>query len=595
MRTLDHVKPHKRKRIATETMEIYAPLAGRMGMQDLREELEELSFKYINPTAYETVTQHLKELAEKNRNLTTRISKDLTQRLADEKIEARVAGRQKKAFSVFRKMESKALSFEQLSDIYGFRVIVGTVEECYRTLGIVHTNWPMVPNRFKDFISTPKQNDYRSIHTTVIGPSRQRVELQIRTEAMHRLAEYGVAAHAAYKEGEGEASPSLSESRAYATLRKTIEQLAEGDNSEEFLEHTKLELFLDQVFCFTPKGRIIALPKGATPIDFAYAVHTDIGNSCVGCKLNGKIMPVITQLQNGDEVEIIRSDAQTPPSAWESVVVTGKARSAIRRASRQSIRAQYAGLGSRILERAFERAGKTFSPDVLEIALPRLARENMDDALADVGRGEILAADVIRAAFPEFEDEESKKKPKSSERWFRFRPSRGLNFPLPLSRSRARSKKPDKAKAIPIRGITGDLPVRFAPETGAVPGDRIVGILEPGVGITIYPIQSPALEAFDNEPERWIDVRWDVEEEGTERFPAKIKVLASNEPGSLAAITEVIATNDGNIHNLVMDVPVDDFTELKIELNVWDLRHLERIIKQIGKKPQVTRAERITG
>ncbi|TIU61554.1 MAG: bifunctional (p)ppGpp synthetase/guanosine-3',5'-bis(diphosphate) 3'-pyrophosphohydrolase, partial [Mesorhizobium sp.] len=238
---------------------------------------------------------------------------------------------------------------------------------CYRALGAIHTTWSMVPGRFKDYISTPKQNDYRSIHTTIVGPSRQRVELQIRTKEMNKIAEYGVAAHSIYKDTGGKmngAGHAISkETNAYAWLRRTIEQLAEGDNPEDFLENTKLELFQDQVFCFTPKGMLIALPRGATPIDFAYAVHTDVGDTCVGAKVNGRIMPLMTELKNGDEVEIIRSKAQVPPAAWESVVVTGKARAAIRRATKNAIRKQYSGLGARILERAFERSGKTFTKE----------------------------------------------------------------------------------------------------------------------------------------------------------------------------------------------------------------------------------------
>ena len=367
MRTLDHVPEDKRLRIAEETMEIYAPLAGRMGMQGMREELEELAFRYINPEAYRTVTARLADIFERNRGVVGEIEKSLSALFEKHGIKAEVKSRQKKPWSVFRKMEAKALSFEQLSDIFGFRVVVDTVEDCYRALGAIHTTWSMVPGRFKDYISTPKQNDYRSIHTTIVGPSRQRIELQIRTREMNKVAEYGVAAHALYKDTGGKvngASHAISkETNAYAWLRRTIEQLAEGDNPEDFLENTKLELFQDQVFCFTPKGMLIALPRGATPIDFAYAVHTDVGDTCVGAKVNGRIMPLMTELKNGDEVEIIRSKAQVPPAAWESIVVTGKARAAIRRATKNAIRKQYSGLGMRILERAFERAGKDFPKD----------------------------------------------------------------------------------------------------------------------------------------------------------------------------------------------------------------------------------------
>ena len=592
MRTIGHMPEEKRKRIATETMEIYAPLAGRIGMHDMREELEELSFRHINPQAFATVTNRLAELSKKNSDLVERISSELSEKLGREGIKASVQSRQKKAFSVFGKMERKALGFEQLSDLYGFRVIVDKVEDCYRALGIVHTAWQMVPSRFKDFISTPKQNDYRSIHTTVIGPTNQRIELQIRTRKMHNVAEFGIAAHTLYKDkvkGNGKDS----ENTAYESLRMTIAQLADGLNPEEFLEHTKLELFLDQVFCFTPKGRIIALPKAATPIDFAYAVHTDVGNTCVGCKVNGKIMPVITELQNGDEVEIIRSKAQTPPAAWESVVATGKARAAIRRATREAIRKQYSGLGSRILERFFERAGKHFKRDALTLALPRLARENIDDVLADVGRGEITASDVMRAVYPDYKDERISHAPRESG-WFGLKARTGMLFKIPGMRGSAEAKQ-KTAKAIPIRGTSGDLPVHFSPNGGAVPGDRIIGIVTPGEGITVYPFQSAELKQFDDQPERWLDVRWDIEEGNGERFPARVRLTAINEPGVLAVITEVLATNDANISNLSMHQSAPDFMEMIFDIEVWDLSHLTRIIRQLAAKPVVGNAERLIG
>ncbi len=578
MRTLGIMRPEKCRRIATETMEIYAPLAGRMGMQDLRDELEELSFKYINPEAYSAVIGHLEALAEKNRSLTKEITGALERRLKERHIDAVVKSRQKKPYSVFRKMELKSLSFEQLSDIYGFRIIVPSVEDCYRVLGLVHTDWKMVPGRFKDFISVPKQNDYQSIHTTVFGPLSQRVELQIRTREMHEVAEYGIAAHASYKDGEDQ----FAESKAYASLRKTIEQLAEGDNPEEFLEHTKLELFLDQVFCFTPKGRIIALPKGATPIDFAYAVHTDIGNSCIGCKLNGKIMPVITQLNNGDEVEIIRSESQTPPAAWESVVVTGKARSSIRRASRQAVHRQYSALGARMLERAFSDAGYDFVAKTLDTVLPRLARRSVDDVLSDVGRGEIRPRTVIKSLYPDFEMANSGL-------------ASSANQLLPEIPETSGNTPGEQGKTIPIRGLRNDLPVTFSNEGGAVPGDKIVGILTPGEGITIYPSSSSVLSNFKGAKDDLLDVRWDIDVKNRQRFPARIKVLAANLPGTLAAIASVIAEHDGNIQNLVMKVPVEDFTEMEIDIDVWDLTHLTSIITHLKDKEVTTSVERITG
>jgi guanosine-3',5'-bis(diphosphate) 3'-pyrophosphohydrolase len=601
MRTLDAMPDSKRLRIAEETMEIYAPLAGRMGMQDMREELEELAFRTINPEAYRTVTERLAEMAARSEGVLAEIEKSLAALFAKYGIAATVTSRQKKPWSVFRKMETKALSFEQLSDIFGFRVVVDTVEDCYRALGAIHTTWSMVPGRFKDYISTPKQNDYRSIHTTIVGPSRQRIELQVRTREMERIAELGVAAHSVYKDFGSVTDVGghaiSKDTNAYAWLRQTIASLAEGDNPEEFLENTKLELFQDQVFCFTPKGRLIALPRGATPIDFAYAVHTEVGDTCVGAKINGRIMPLMTELKNGDEVDIIRSKAQVPPAAWESVVVTGKARSAIRRATKNAIRKQYAGLGMRILERAFERAGKTFSKEALKPVLHRLARKDIEDVLAAVGRGEIASTDVVRAVFPDHKDERAQggQKPRE-EGWVNLRNAAGMLFQLPRGRGRGKKARgeSDEEKALPIRGIASDLPVRFAPE-GAVPGDRIVGILHPGSGITIYPIQSPSLTAFDDQPDRWIDVRWDIDEDMKERFPARISVTALNEPGSLANIAQAIATNDVNIHSLSMLRTAPDFTEMLIDIEVWDLKQLNRLISQLKDNPSVSEVRRVNG
>jgi RelA/SpoT family (p)ppGpp synthetase len=476
-------------------------------------------------------------------------------------------------------MERKSVNFEQLSDIFGFRVILETPEECYRALGVVHTTWPVVPGRFKDYISTPKQNDYRSIHTTVIGPGNQRVELQIRTEEMDRINEYGIAAHSFYKEGVDSPTEMLKrESNAFAWLRHTIEMLAESANPEEFLEHTKMELFHDQVFCFTPKGKLIALPRHANVIDFAYAVHTDVGNSAVGCKINGQFSPLSSELHNGDEVVVLTSRAQlAPPSAWEALAVTGKAKAAIRRATRAAVRDQYAGLGRRIVERLFMRAKIVYADDKLKGALPRLARTSIEDVMAAVGRGEMKAADVARAMYPDYKEEA------------RLSGIKG---------AAAKGKTPDattSSTAIPIHGINSDLPIKFAPNGGAVPGDRIVGIVTPGEGITIYPIQAPALKDFEEEPERWVDVRWDIDEATPRRFPARLHVQNVNEPGSLAQVAGVIAEHDGNIDNIGMSRRSPDFTDLIIDLEVYDLKHLNGIINQLRAKAVVASVERVNG
>ncbi len=588
MRTLEFVPPASRQRIAEETLDIYAPLAGRMGMQEMREELEDLAFRTLDPEAYAVVMGRLNALAERNRNLIGEIESQLSKNLRENGLTAGVYGRRKQPFSIWTKMERKSVGFEQLSDIFGFRVILPDVESCYRALGVVHITWPVVPGRFKDYISTPKQNDYRSIHTTVIGPGNQRVELQIRNQEMDQIAEFGIAAHVFYKEGIGSPTEMLNrESNAFAWLRRTVGMLSESSNPEEFLEHTKLELFHDQVFCFTPKGKLIALPRHANVIDFAYSVHTDVGNSAVGCKINGKFAPLSSELQNGDEVEVMTSEAQSaPPAAWELLAVTGKARAAIRRATRTAVRDQYAGLGRRIVERLFERAKIEFADDKLKGALPRLARASIDDVMAAVGRGEMKASDVARAMYPDYREE----------RVARFGAPKKSSLAVKLKLKSPPPEPPRSPNAIPVRGINSDLPVKFAPNGGAVPGDRIVGIVTPGEGITIYPIQSPALKDFEEEPERWLDVRWDVDEESTpQRFPARIKVDNVNEPGSLAQVATVIAEHDGNIDNISMSRRSPDFTELTIDLEVYDLKHLSAIIAQLRAKAVVARVERVNG
>ena len=605
MRTLHYVPQEKRTRISEETLDIYAPLAGRMGMQDMREELEDLCFRHLMPDAHAMVTRRLADLRERNGALIGTIEKDLTERFAKYDVKAVVKGREKRPYSIWTKMERKSVAFEQMSDILGFRIVVDTLENCYRALGIIHTKWSMVPGRFKDYISTPKQNDYRSLHTTVIGPSRQRVELQIRTQLMDEIDEFGIAAHATYKERsraglvqQDISAASVGESNAYLWLRRTLDMLSEGDSPEEFLEHTKLELFHDQVFCFTPKGRLIALPRGATPIDFAYAVHTSVGNTAVGCRINGRSAPILSELHNGDEVEIIRAEGQTPPAAWETLVVTGKARAAIRRATRSAVRKQYAGLGRKIVERSFARAGKAFDEAKLKAALPRLARTSLDDVLSAVGRGEMFSGDVVKAVYPDFKSDPMLTHSVANDPgWFELRKGGGnLKFKVPEKRaSEPNGTDASHNMAIPIRGLDGELPVNFAPNGGAVPGDRIIGILTPGEGITIYPIQSPALMAFDDEPERWLDVRWDIDEDSRSRFPAQLHVSVVNEPGAFAEIAKVFGDADCNIDGMNVQKISPDFREVIFDVEVWNLKQLNAIIAALKAKSVVNGVERVNG
>ena len=593
MRTMQHMKEEARQRISRETMEIYAPLAGRMGIQWLREELEDLSFRWLFPEAYETITTRLARLRDSYKELIQEVERELHLKLEEYGIDAVVTSREKKPYSIWRKMENRQIALEQLCDIYGFRVISNSIEDCYRVLGVIHTTWQIVPGRFKDYISVPKSNDYKSIHTTIIGPERQRVELQIRTELMHRIDEYGIAAHALYKDSsladgeEGGRNTLLEDSSAYQWLRQLVDMLREGDNAEEFLEHTRLELFQDQVFTFTPNGGLIVLPHGATPIDFAYSVHTDIGNSCTSCKINGRPMPLMTILKNGDEVEIKCTPGQTPPAAWEKIAVTGKAKAAIRRATRAAIHEQYGRLGHEMLTQGFALADLNFSVAALKEKLFRLPQNSVEDVFAAVGRGELKVDLVISALYPDYKASmaHAKKTPaRPDQSW--LGKAMGLRFRWTRHGS-------SSSEAIPIRGARGDLPIRFAPKGGALPGERIVGIMTQGEGITIYPIHAKALQRFDNQPERWVDVTWDISPHSRERFPALISVTTINEPGSLARIAQLIGEADANIDKLRMVRRASDFTEMIIGLEVWDIKHLNRIIAGIKAMPIVNRVFRV--
>jgi guanosine-3',5'-bis(diphosphate) 3'-pyrophosphohydrolase len=603
MRTLEHMRPEKRRLIAQETMDIYAPLAGRMGIQEIRDELEELSFRWLHPAAYETLMSRLNVLREQNRGLTEEIATELKAKLVAQSIETEVTSREKKPYSIWLKMQNKQISLEQLSDVYGFRIIVPTVRDCYTAMGVIHTTWRVVPGRFKDYISTPKHNDYQSIHTTIVGPRHQRVELQVRTAEMHQIAEYGVAAHSGYKlaalaklNGDSQHAQNVqgpSESSAYQWLRKLVDNLLEGDNPEEFLEHTKLELFLDQVFCFTPKGRLIALPRGANAIDFAYAVHTNVGNHCVGTKINGRHLPLMTELKNGDEVEIILSDAQTPPAAWEGAVITGKARSAIRRATKDAVRKQYLSLGRDIMRAALERAGRLYVDSDLTVALPRVGQKTVEDLLTAIGRGETPADEVLAAIDPEFVQSALPKRrtiTRNDDGWFNLRRVTSFKFRWPGLLAGAGHE--EEGPGIPIRGVNGNSSIRFG-DGGAVPGERIVGILEPGEGITIYPIHSPHLRAFEDQLDRWIDVTWDIREGATELFPARLRVTALNEPGSLGRIASIIGAAGANIDKLQMVNRARDYTEMVIDIEVLDLKHLTDIVNGVKNLNVVSAATRV--
>jgi GTP diphosphokinase / guanosine-3',5'-bis(diphosphate) 3'-diphosphatase len=591
MRTLDYMPATKRGRIAQETMDIYAPLAGRMGMQDMRNELEDLSFKTLHPEHYNAITQRLSAMELSSREIIAEIRTELESHLKEQGITAKVSARLKSSWSIYSKIERKAIALEQLSDMIGFRVVVDTIDQCYRTLGVIHTRWKVVPGRFKDYISVPKHNDYRSIHTTIVGPGRQRVELQIRTMEMHAIAEFGIAAHQLYKEAiSGDMRRLEEESQAYNWLRTTIAHLTEGDNPEEFIEHTKLELFQDQVFCFTPRGRLIALPRGATPIDFAYAVHTDVGDSCVGCKVNGSVMPLITQLHSGDEVEILRDAGHTPPPNWENIAVTGKARSAIRRAVRLGSQQRALSLGEQVLIAVLERENLKFTDEEVTVLANRLSAPDRQFLLIEIGEGRISADDVAREAA----SMKGKRRRRSklslpvgdnAEGWFSLKQGEYFKFRMPGGQRSA------VKRFAALVGFDFNMPVKISRE-GVVPGDRLIGILRQDGTMTVYPVESDALAAFHDKDVGWIDVRWDLHGNTDHLFKAVISMHSANRPGALAQISAAIAACDANISNFVMRALAQDSHEMIFELELRDLTQLTDVLTTLKRTPGLSRVQR---
>lgn len=576
MRTLHFVKSdEKRKRVARETLDIYVPLAERIGIMQFKDELEDLSFKVLNPDAYDSIQTRLKFIEQKDGTGTTdSIIKALEDVFLKEGIRADVSGRVKKPYSIWRKMRQKNLSIEQLSDIMAFRVIVESVGDCYKVLGILHSHFSVVPGRFKDYISTPKQNKYQSLHTGIIGPYNYRIEVQIRTKDMHEISEYGVAAHWHYKEGEANKPPQKKdkEKTDYRWLRSLLEILENASGPEEFLEHTKLEMFQDQVFCFTPAGDLITLPQGATPIDFAYSIHSEIGNRCMAAKINGRMVPLRTILKNGDQVEIITSKSQTPSPTWERFVVTGKARANIRRFIRTEKRDEYVLLGRSIIQKTFDHERLEYSDKLMERALKHLKYETPDDLYAEVGEGLRNSYDVLRAIYPTF-TATKKKEPLPGE------------GELPVWR--------DPKSAVSIQGLIPGMAVHYAGCCHPLPGDRIVGIIMSGRGVTIHTYDCDSLKNFSNEPERWLDVSW-TQHESEQKHVGRVHVIVDNRPGALANVTTVVSKNGANIVNLKVTNRSENFFEFNMDLEVKNADHLSEIIASLRAISLVNSVERIT-
>jgi relA/spoT family protein len=570
MRTLHFLKkPEKRMRIAKETLDIYAPLAERIGMQEVKSELEEIAFAELHKEAHDSIVARLNFLREQGNNLVPKIISQLEQDMKDNGIKATISGREKTPYSIWRKMQQKNASFEQLSDIMAFRICVDDIASCYQALGVVHSKYHMVPRRFKDYISTPKPNGYQSIHTGVIGPENTRIEIQIRTREMHEIAEKGVAAHWAYKQGEKAVG------KNFRWIRELLEILEQASNPEEFLENTKLEMYNDQVFCFTPKGDLIGLPLNSTPVDFAYAVHSTVGDTCVGAKINGEIRPLRTILQNGDQVDILTSKAQHPSTEWERFVVTGKAKAAIRRYVRAHKREQFITLGQQILERTFKGENLEFSEKGLVNVMPNFEAESVDDIYAKVGEGLVTGWDVLKAVYPGYKQSKLGRVVKS------------LKVPS------FKSKKDKKGEPLKIKGLIPGMAVHFAGCCHPLPGDRIVGIVTTGKGVAVHTIDCKLLEKFANEPERWLDIAWGDDADDSPHI-GRLKIMLNNEPGSLGELSNLVARNNGNIANLNIVYRTISYFELLVDIEVKDLKHLTDIIAALKASKVVSYVSRST-
>lgn len=557
MRTLHHIpKEEKRRRIARETMDIYAPLAERIGMYGFMEEMQELAFRHLEPEASEMIHQRMSRLRETTGANVHRITGAIEGVLRSKGIAASVTGREKRPYSIWRKMQARQMSFEQLSDVMAFRVIVDDESDCYRALGVVHGRWPMVPGRFKDFISTPKSNGYRSLHTSVlVGGEAARIEVQIRTKLMHEEAEYGLAAHWAYKQGKDGASAR----EAYPWLEDLLEVLQDAASPEELLENARLAMFQDQVFVFTPKGELYQLPGDSTPVDFAYAVHSDLGDSCVGAKVNGRAVPLRTRLVNGDQVEILKGKVKSPDPAWEAFVASAKARAAIRRHVRHKRREELLAMGAKLLDAVAGRLKVALTDEIMGPALGQLKLHDRAALQLAMAENRLTDEEVAEALVPGAAS----------------RPSR------------ARSAKAKAAASISIEGLTPGVGFLLCDHCRPVPGDRIVGVRHPDGPISVHVIDCDHLV---DESGEWLDVKWGAETAGA---AARIAVVVHNQPGALASLAASIAAHNANIVGLALKHRDREFHTDLVDIEVESVTHLATILTALRQLQAVVSAERV--
>jgi len=539
-------------------MEIYAPLAQRVGMYEYMREMQLLAFQQLEPDAYATITGRLEAIRAAGEGQVDAIALQIKQALSGAGMRVEVAGREKHPYSIWKKMAERHVSFEQITDIMAFRVLTDGEDECYTALGVLHRTWQMIPGRFKDYISTPKLNGYKSLHTTLIYNNAMRVEVQIKTQDMHRTNEYGLAAHWAYKQGGGQPDGQV------GWLRDLVEILDASSDAEELLENTKMAMYQDRIFAFTPKGALFQLPKGATPVDFAFAVHTNLGAAAVGAKINGRHVPLRTALNNGDVVEIIRSRTSEPQLSWLSFAVTGKARAAIRRAVRQKERADIAVIGRKLYEEIIERLPTKIGKKALAEAIRRLKFTSEEDLMVAIGQARVSDRQVMEALVP------------------------GSAAQLPQGEEWPQNAWPRQQRAIAVRGLSPGAAFQLATCCHPVPGDRIIGLRRPGAGVEVHSID--CLQLANGVDADWIDLSWDTRTDGA---VGRLRAELYNRPGTLAEMAGIFAKNHANVVNLEMTQRENPFHTYLVDLEVRDLAHLTRIISALRASDAVAQAERI--
>ena len=565
MRTISFIaKDEKRQRIARETLEIYAPLAERIGVTYLQHDLENDAFAVLHSEMNQTISNRLEFLVQESEIVIPMISVELQDAVEQAGIECSVSGRLKTAYSIWRKMQRKKVTMDQLSDIMAFRVLVPTTDDCYRALGSIHAHYPTVMGRFKDYVSTPKRNGYQSLHTGVIGPENHKIEIQLRTPEMHEVAENGVAAHWDYKNPE-----SSKKIIKVKWIQELVGILDEEDGADEFLENTKMDLYHDQVFCFTPRGDLIALPKGATAVDFAYAVHSKVGEKCSGVRINGKNRQLATELENGDQIEIITATNARPRPEWESFVKTGRARSGIRRSVRAERMVEFSLIGKTILQKVFREYGKPFRSRSVEKIISVFNLQKLDDLYSHVGEGRIEPELILEKIHPDLAI--SRKIPRSAG-------------------GRDKYFSPNGAPLLKIKGGDTGIAINIARCCHPLPGESIVGIFTTGKGVTVHRKDCDNLSNFSDAPELWMDVAW--EHEGPRRVLARLNTVLSNEPGSLAAVATIIGQQGGNISNIHLTDRNADFFSFELDLEVKDVEHMHTIMAVLQANNFVERVDR---